>query len=118
MTYNPKQYDAARDFIQTGDDNVVEPHDKLRVQCYDLYENLYINSTWQLKITIRGDESHPLLMPSARKLVEATNRFLGINVDYLVEGEGDAGTQQALDGSHSLNAKHSSLCLNRISVGD
>ena len=97
MTYNPKQYDAARDFIQTGDDNVVEPHDKLRVQCYDLYENLYINSTWQLKITIRGDESHPLLMPSARKLVEATNRFLGINVDYLVEGEGDAGTQQALD---------------------
>ena len=97
MVYNPKQYDAARDFIQTGDDNVVELHDKLRVQCYDLYENLYINSTWQLKITIRGDESHPLLMPSGRKLIEATNRFLGINVDYLVEGEGDAGTQQALD---------------------
>jgi hypothetical protein len=97
MPYNHKQYDAARLFISKGDDNVVDPLDKLRVQCYELYENIYINSTYMLKVTIRGDDSFPLLMPSGRKLVEAVNRFLGVNLDYLVEGQGDAGTQQVLD---------------------
>src|ERR1700759_1126603 len=97
MVYNAKQYDPIRDFIQTGDDNVVAPLDKLRVQAYDLYENLYINSTYNLKIVVRGDENHALLMPSGRKLIETVNRFLGLNVDYLVEGIGDAGTQQDVD---------------------
>ena len=97
MPYNIKQYDTARDFVQKGDDNVVDPQDKLRIQSYNLYEDLYNNSSYMLKVTLRGDETHSLLMPSGRKVIEAINRFLGQNVDYLVEGQGDAGTQQDLD---------------------
>lgn len=97
MSYNAKQFDAALDFLAAADDNVVDPLDKRRIQAQDLYENLYINSTFNLKLVLRGDDSYPIIMPSGRKMIEATNRFLGLNLDYLVEGVGDVGTQTALD---------------------
>src|SRR6266404_3351576 len=92
MPYSIKQYDAARDFVSqvgasTGLDNVVAVNDKLRCQAYDLYENIYNNSTYRLKVTLRGDDSHAILMPTGEKIIEAINRFLGVNVDYLVEAE-------------------------------
>lgn len=93
MAYNKKQYDAALDFLATGDDNVVDPWDKKRIQSYDLYENLYINSTFSLKLILRGTDQVPILMPSGKKIIEAITRFLGVNVDFLVEGEGDQGAR-------------------------
>ena len=96
MSYNLKQYSAALDFITGGDANVVNDLDKRRIGAYDLYENLYINSTQSLKLVLRGDDSYPILMPSGKKIVDATNRFLGVGFDYLVEGVGDAGTQEML----------------------
>ena len=77
-------------FISTGDSNVSNDLDNRRIGAYDLYENLYINSTQTLKIVLRGDDSYPILLPSGKKIVEATNRFLGVGFDFLVEGEGDA----------------------------
>lgn len=97
MAYNLKQYSAALDFISGGDANVTNTLDKRRIGAYDLYENLYINSSQTLKITLRGDDSYPILMPSGKKIIEATNRFLGVGLDYFVEGQGDNGTQQQLD---------------------
>ena len=102
MTYNFKQYDAARDFTTTSVNssfinNVDNVYDKLRLQVYDLYEDIYINSTYNLKIILRGEDQSPILLPTGKKLIEAVNRFLGLNVDYLVQGQGDAGVQQALD---------------------
>lgn len=97
MSYNLKQYAAALDFLGSADSNVVNDFDRKRVQSYDLYENLYINSTQSLKLVLRGDDSYPILMPSGKKIVDATNRFLGIGFDYLVEGVGDAGTQDILN---------------------
>lgn len=97
MGYNLKQYASALDFISTGDSNVSNDLDNRRIGAYDLYENLYINSTQTLKIVLRGDDSYPILLPSGKKIVEATNRFLGVGFDFLVEGEGDAGTQELLN---------------------
>ncbi len=97
MGYNLKQYSAALDFVSGGDANVTNSDDKRRIQAYDLYENLYINSSQTLKITLRGDDSYPILMPSGKKIIEATNRFLGVGLNYFVEGQGDNGTQQQLD---------------------
>lgn len=96
MAYNLKQYASAIDFINSADANVANDLDQRRIGAYDLYENLYINSTQTLKIVLRGDDSYPILMPSGKKIVEATNRFLGIGFDFLVEGTGDAGTQEVL----------------------
>lgn len=97
MPYNAKQYNAALDFLGTADANVVSAWDQKRIQAYDLYENLYINSTVTLKIVLRGDDQTPILMPSGRKIVEATNRFLGKNLNYYVDVGGDEGTRQMLD---------------------
>lgn len=96
MPYNLKQYSAALDFIAGGDSNVQNEWDKRRIGSYDLYENLYINSTQSLKLVLRGDDSYPILMPSGKKIVDATNRFLGVGFDFLVEGQGDQGTQELL----------------------
>lgn len=97
MPYNAKQYNAALDFLGTADANIVSAWDQKRIQAYDLYENLYINSTVSLKIVLRGDDQTPILMPSGRKIVEATNRFLGKNLQYFVDAGGDEGTRQVLD---------------------
>ena len=98
MAYNEHQYDAAKDFVLGGDENVASSaYDQLRVQTYDLYENLYRNATVALKIVLRGDDQSAIIMPNGRKIVEATNRFLGVNVDYLVEAAGDEGARQEVE---------------------
>jgi hypothetical protein len=94
--YNLKAYSPAKDFVGSADENVTNPQDRLRIQAYDLYENLYLNSTTTLKLVLRGDDQFPILMPSGKKIIEATNRFLGVNVDFLVEADGDQGTRQDL----------------------
>lgn len=98
MAYNERQYDAAKDFVRGGDDNAgSSAYDQLRIQTYDLYEDLYRNATISLKIVLRGDDQAPIIMPNGRKIVEATNRFLGVNVDYLVEAMGDEGARQEVE---------------------
>jgi hypothetical protein len=99
--YNHKQYDAARDFVKTNATDLINgvpaAMDKLRLKVYDLYEDIYINSTFQLSLVLRGDDQTPLLIPTGKKIIETVNRFLGVHVDYLVEGQGDEGSQSDLD---------------------
>ena len=98
MAYNERQYDAAKDFVRGGDDNAASSaYDQLRIQSYDLYEDLYRNATFSLKIVLRGDDQAPIIVPNGRKIVEATTRFLGKNVDYLVEAQGDEGARQEVE---------------------
>jgi hypothetical protein len=97
MPYNNKQYEAALDFFATGDDNITDPWDLKRIQAYDYYEDLYINATQNLALNLRGEDQVPLLVPNARKIVEATHRFLGKNLDYFVDATGDGGAQEEVD---------------------
>lgn len=97
MPYNAKQYEAALDFLTTGDDNIVDPWDLKRIQSYDYYEDLYINATQNLSLNLRGEDQVPLLVPNAKKIVEATTRFLGKNLQFLVTAEGDGGAQLAVN---------------------
>lgn len=98
MPYNEKQYDPAKPFLRGTLDNIVAEADKIRVMAYDLYENIFNNSAQTLKLVLRGDDSVPILMPSGRKIVEATHRYLGVGFDYLVEpDQGDEGIRNSLD---------------------
>lgn len=97
MPYNNKQYEAALDFLATGDDNITDPWDLKRIQAYDYYEDLYINSTVNLALNLRGEDQVPLLMPSGKKIVEATHRFLGKNLQYFVDAGGDGNAQLQVD---------------------
>lgn len=96
--YNEKQYDAALDFITSDDENLSQSvWDQRRVGTYDLYENIYRNATSTLRIVLRGDDQSPILVPNGKKIVESTNRFLGKNVDYLVDQGGDESARQEVD---------------------
>jgi hypothetical protein len=97
MPYNNKQYSAALTFLAAGDDNIVDAWDQKRIQAYDFYEELYINSLTSLQINLQGDDQVPLLVPNGRKIVEATHRFLGKNLDYFVDATGSGGAQVAAD---------------------
>lgn len=97
MPYNLKAYSPALEFFQTADDNIVDPWDLKRVQAYDFYENIYLNSTVNLKIILQGEDQTPILMPNGKKVVEATHRFLAKNLDYLVDAGGDEGAQISAD---------------------
>lgn len=99
MPYDPKQYNAAVPFFSktSGDDNVVDADDLKRIRAYSLYEDLYVNSADDLRLTLRGDDQYPIIIPNARKIIEATWRFLGVGFDYFVENSGDSGTQTLVE---------------------
>lgn len=97
MPYNSKQYDAALDFLPAADDNVPNVKDQIRIQSYDLYENLYINAKATLKLVLRGDDQTPMLVPSGKKIIEATHRFLAKNFQYFVDAGGNEGIRQLTD---------------------
>lgn len=86
MPIDSRQYDSAIDF--TGDDtkfskllgNIVTDDDKVRLKAYMVYEDMYHNRPENIRITLRGDDddSIQIYMPSAKKCIEAVNRFLAV----------------------------------------
>lgn len=97
MGYNSKQYDAALDFLPAADDNIPNVEDQRRIQAYDLYENLWINSTVALKLVMRGDDQSPMLVPSGKKIIESTHRFLAKNFQFFVDSGGNEGIRELTD---------------------
>lgn len=48
-----------------------------RIAAYGIYEQIYWNHPETFKLVLRGDETNPIYLPSARTIVEAANRFTG-----------------------------------------
>lgn len=94
------QYASAAPFFGSAVDNLTgSPEDSIRVQAYELYENFYHNRPENIKIFLRGEDiSKPIYIPSAKKMVEATNRFLAVEFDFAVNPDrGDAGAQAMME---------------------
>lgn len=62
----------------------VNDYDKQRLGAYAVYEDMYDNLPTTYQLAIRGSEDDPLYVPSAKIIVEACNRFLGVGFDYAV----------------------------------
>lgn len=88
MAYNARQYEPAEAFFGAADANIIHDMDKKRCQAYDLYDGIYLNWPNSIKLVLRGANSLPIYIPSGRKIVNTTDRFLGKNIDYYVEPEG------------------------------
>lgn len=88
MPYIPKQYDSAQLFAKNYPDigNIVEPEDKLRVRAYNLYDDFYYNRPETFRVTIRGSSDTEIYLPSTRKIVDGTARFLAVDFNYTVNG--------------------------------
>jgi hypothetical protein len=117
MPIDTRQYDSAIDFIR--DDlkfsrliaNLSNNDDRIRLKAYMLYEDMYHNRPEHIRVTLRGgtttvpnvnptgtspqfadddEDSVQIYIPSAKKCIEAVNRFLGVG--WRVQP--DPGTEQ------------------------
>lgn len=90
MPFDP--YASAKPYFSAGGAPgwVVSDEDKSRLQSYALYENIYWTAPQTFKVLQRGTDSAPIYLPTARKIIEACNRFLAVDFNYLVEGNDDA----------------------------
>ena len=109
---------------------VTDLDDQQRVAAYDGYQRMYDNAPGTFKVSMRGTEDKPVYIPSARKIVEATNRFLGkgwnwslasVNPDVQV-AEADRATLEAtlaaLFAREEMLAKFFSIKRNFLIKGD
>jgi len=105
---------------------VSDPDDKVRVAAYDAYDNMYANAPGTFRLAMRGTNDKPVYIPSTRRLIEATNRYLGKNWQYtltsisgnaqdVIEGKAWLDRVYALTHAHS---KFYSFKRNMLIKGD
>lgn len=100
MPIDPRQYDSAIDYIDSDSEfskaisNMANTDDKIRLKAYELYEDMYNNRPEHMRVILRGedDDSVEIYLPSAKKCIEAVNRFLCVNFDYHIDPK--IGTDQ------------------------
>ena len=64
---------------------VTDVDDQVRVAAYDGYDDMYRNVPGTFRVVLRGDdEEHAIYIPSARRIIEATNRYLGKDWNWSV----------------------------------
>lgn len=106
MPIDPRQYDSAIDFIANEAEfskaigNMANLDDKLRLKVYELYEDMYNNRPEHMRVTLRGeeDDSVEIYMPSAKKVIEAINRYLCVGWDYWIDPNvGSKSDQEDID---------------------
>ena len=86
MAVEEIQYSTSKQWVAPADDaNIVGEIDKLRIAAYDLYDGMYHNRQESLKLQIRGEDQLPIYMPSSKKIVEATSRYLMVGFDYFTK---------------------------------
>lgn len=65
---------------------VADEEDKLRLASYALYEQIWRTVPQTFELVQRGTDSNPIYLPSAKKCIEATNRYLGKGFDFRIDG--------------------------------
>jgi hypothetical protein len=74
------------------------PDDAARLESYTVYEAIYRNVPEAFRLVRRGSEQNPLYVPSAKTIVEATNRYLAKRWTYALEPQtGTTADRLALD---------------------
>jgi hypothetical protein len=90
-------YESIRPFFGTADSNLAASlADQDRIQAYDAYEGIYDNNPETFKLVRRGEDDKPMYIPSAKKIVEATNRFLAVGWDFVIKSN-SATAKEFLD---------------------
>lgn len=89
--YHP--YSNAVPFFQEDPTPGIPELDQHRLRSYNLYEQFYWNHPETFKLLQRGEDEAPIYLPSSKRIVEATHRFLGVDFDFVVSNA--AGTSDA-----------------------
>lgn len=96
MPIDSKQYNSAAHFMEDQHKwgnlvrNVSNDDDRLRLKAYELWEDMYANRPEDhLTVQLRGEDedSVEIYLPSAKKCIEAVNRFLAVDFDWTLDPE-------------------------------
>jgi hypothetical protein len=89
MPFIPKQYASARLWFKGYPNlgNIPNPDDRERITAYNLYDDFYYNRPETFKVTKRGTTDTELYVPSTKKIVNSTARYLAVGFDHVITGE-------------------------------
>ena len=99
MPYVPKQYDSAKKFMLQYSDfgNIVDTMDKARCAAYALYDDFYHNRPETFQVTRRGSTDTEIYVPSSKKIVNGTARYLASQPEAKVQGGNATAVKALLD---------------------
>lgn len=61
-------------------------YDAQRINAYQIYEQIYWNVPETFKVVMRGSENdQPIYIPTAKTIVDTTNRYIAVNPGFLVD---------------------------------
>ena len=95
----PSPYATVAPFLETGDlpSWVPDIEERTRVASYAFYERIWRNVQDAFKLVQRGSEDNPIYIPSAKKCIDATNRYLGVGFNWTLSGGSEADRLLASD---------------------
>jgi len=64
--------------------------DILRIQSYQTYEEIYWNVPDIFQVSLRGANALPIYVPSAKTIVDATNRYYGVDLQVIPTGPSES----------------------------
>jgi hypothetical protein len=67
---------------------VTDEDDQVRIAAYDAYDDMYGNAPQTFRVAMRGTNDKPIYVPSMKRIVEATNRYLGKGWAWVVSSAG------------------------------
>lgn len=69
-------YSTIQDMI-TAKPQWMSSYDADRIMSYQIYEQIYWNVPDTFKLTARGTDAQPIYVPTARTIIDTTNRYVG-----------------------------------------
>jgi len=89
------QWSTIQPFVGANLPAWVPPLDALRIASYQKYEEIYWTSEEGFTNKLRGDNENPVLMPTARTIIDTVNRYVAPGFTYTVTGEDATAVQVA-----------------------
>lgn len=90
-------YSTARAFMPKALPDWMDEYDAQRTLSYQLYEQIYWNVPETFKLVARGSENNPIYIPTARTIIDTTNRHVAPNLSFAVDPDfGSPEEQDAL----------------------
>lgn len=99
MGYIPKQYDSAIAFLKSYTNalgNITDPMDQQRCKAYNLYDDFYYNRPETFKVSLKGSSDVEIYLPSTKKIIDTTARFLAKDFDWTLKGGNISEVQNCL----------------------
>lgn len=63
----------------------ISAYDASRLRSYQIYEQIYWNVPDTYKLVMYGSDQPPIYIPTARTLIDTTNRYVGRDLGWIVE---------------------------------